>query len=51
MVEGIGLENRRVFVYLAGSNPVPLFATVAQWVERPFCTWEVTGSSPVGCIK
>ena len=25
-------------------------ATVAQWVERPFCTWEVTGSSPVGCI-
>lgn len=35
--------------HLAGSNPVPLFATVAQLGERPFCTWEVTGSSPVGC--
>lgn len=35
--------------HLAGSNPVPLYATVAQLGERPFCTWEVTGSSPVGC--
>lgn len=23
MVEGVGLENRRVVSYLAGSNPVP----------------------------
>lgn len=37
------------YFYLAGSNPVPLFATVAQLGERPFCTWEVTGSNPVGC--
>lgn len=30
MVEGVGLENRRVIFYLAGSNPVPFNAAVAQ---------------------
>lgn len=36
--------------HLAGSNPVPLYATVAQLGEHPLCTWGVTGSNPVGCI-
>lgn len=37
------------WVHLAGSNPVPLLATVAQLGERPFCTWKVMGSNPVSC--
>lgn len=26
MVKGVGLENRRIVIYLAGSNPVPLLS-------------------------
>ena len=52
MVEGVGLENRRVVLprRFESCSSLFIFAAVAQWVERPFCTWEVMGSNPFGCI-